>query len=182
MRCELLKRVLIQSLLVGVLATGALAGSADSSPDSATAPPRATTREKAMVPGKSGKESSLARILPFRKAKKPYQVGTASWYGRQFDGRATASGEPYDMYQFTAAHLTLPLGSWVKVTNLKNHKWVLVRVNDRGPYEPNRIIDLSYSAARMLDMKDRGVAKVRLDIIDTAPGEENSMAMVGGTP
>ena len=78
---------------------------------------------------------------------KPYQIGTASWYGENFDGKPTASGEPYEMYDMTAAHLTLPLGSYVRVTNLRNGKAVVVRVNDRGPIVPGRIIDLSYGAA-----------------------------------
>jgi len=99
-------------------------------------------------------------------ASKPYQIGKASWYGKQFHGRTTASGEPYDMFQFTAAHRQLPLGTWVKVTNLHNGRWVMVRVNDRGPVPESRIIDLSYGAAEMLfDAKDRGLLKVRLDIM-----------------
>ena len=99
-------------------------------------------------------------------SSKPYQIGKASWYGKQFHGRTTASGEPYDMFQFTAAHRQLPLGTWVKVTNLHNGRWVMVRVNDRGPVPESRIIDLSYGAAEMLfDAKDRGLLKVRLDIV-----------------
>ena len=96
--------------------------------------------------------------------QKPYQVGSASWYGKQFHGRTTASGEDFDMFEFTAAHRKLPLGTFVKVTNLKNGKWVIVRVNDRGPYVGNRIMDLSYSAARMLNFRD-GVERVRIDLI-----------------
>lgn len=95
---------------------------------------------------------------------KPYQVGSASWYGKQFHGKTTASGEDFDMFEFTAAHRTLPLGTFVKVTNLKNGKWIIVRVNDRGPYVGNRIMDLSYSAARMLNFRD-GVERVRIDLI-----------------
>ena len=95
-------------------------------------------------------------------------MGTASWYGKQFHGRETASGERYDMYQLTAAHRTLPLGTWVKVTNLRNGRWVLVRINDRGPVPTDRIIDLSYTAAQMLDMKAYGLARVRVDLVDTA--------------
>ncbi len=95
---------------------------------------------------------------------KPYQVGNASWYGKQFHGRTTASGEDYDMFELTAAHRKLPLGSFVKVTNLKNGKWIIVRINDRGPYVGNRIMDLSYSAARMLNFRD-GVERVRIDLI-----------------
>lgn len=95
---------------------------------------------------------------------KPYQVGVASWYGKAFHGRATASGEDFDMFELTAAHKELPLGTWVKVTNLRNGKWIVVRVNDRGPYVGKRILDLSYAAARMLEM-NRGLTKVRLDIV-----------------
>jgi rare lipoprotein A len=96
--------------------------------------------------------------------QKPYQVGTASWYGKQFHGKTTASGEDFDMFEFTAAHRKLPLGTFVKVTNLKNGKWIIVRVNDRGPYVGNRIMDLSYSAARMLNFRD-GVERIRIDLV-----------------
>ena len=101
-----------------------------------------------------------------RKPKKSpaYQVGTASWYGEQFQGKQTASGEPFDMRDFTAAHPTLPLGTFVKVTNLKNGSSVVVRINDRGPVVDGRIIDVSYNAARALGFKERGVQKVRLDL------------------
>jgi rare lipoprotein A len=96
----------------------------------------------------------------------PYQVGVASWYGKAFHGRTTANGENFDMFELTAAHRKLPLGTYVKVTNLRNGKWVVVRVNDRGPYVGERILDLSYAAARMLEI-NRGLAKVRLDIVQT---------------
>jgi len=95
----------------------------------------------------------------------PYQVGTASWYGEDFDGKPTASGEPYDMFGMTAAHPTLPLGSYVKVTNLHNGKTVVVKVNDRGPVVAGRIIDLSMSAAEALDFKAHGIQRVRLDVV-----------------
>ena len=97
---------------------------------------------------------------------KPYQVGTASWYGDTFQGKPTASGEPYKMYDMTAAHLKLPMGSYVKVTNLRNGKAVIVRVNDRGPVVPGRIIDLSYGAAQALQFRHRGLQRVRLDLVD----------------
>ncbi len=97
---------------------------------------------------------------------KPYQIGTASWYGQIFDGKPTASGEPYDMYDMTAAHLTLPMGSYVRVTNLRNGRAVVVRVNDRGPIVPGRIIDLSYGAAQALQFKQRGLQRVRLDLVN----------------
>ena len=98
---------------------------------------------------------------------KPYQIGTASWYGSYFQGRATASGEPYDMYDLTAAHPTLPLGSWVRVTNLRNGRAVVVRINDRGPIVPGRIIDLSYNTARVLHFESKGLQRVRLDVVNS---------------
>jgi rare lipoprotein A len=113
--------------------------------------------------------SKPARSKPeVRKQAKPtaYQVGTASWYGEYFDGKPTASGEPYDMYDMTAAHLTLPLGSYVRVTNLHNGKAVVVRVNDRGPIVPGRIIDLSYGAAQALQFTQKGLQRVRLDVVN----------------
>ncbi len=110
-----------------------------------------------------------------QKEPKPYQVGSASWYGTLFQGKPTASGETYDMYRYTAAHLDLPLGTWVKVTNLRNSKSVVVRINDRGPVTPGRIIDLSYSAAKQLEMAARGVAKVKIDVIPS-PGTQSGQA------
>ena len=97
---------------------------------------------------------------------KPYQVGTASWYGENFQGKPTASGEPYEMHDMTAASLTLPMGSYVKVTNLRNGKAVVVRINDRGPVVPGRIIDLSYGAAQALQMRAHGLQRVRLDLVN----------------
>jgi rare lipoprotein A len=88
--------------------------------------------------------------------------GVASWYGTKFHGRRTSSGEPYDMHAFTAAHKTLPLPTWVEVTNLRNRRSILVRVNDRGPFVANRIIDLSYAAARELDIVGDGTGLVEV--------------------
>jgi rare lipoprotein A len=96
---------------------------------------------------------------------RPYQVGTASWYGEYFEGRPTASGEAYNMYDLTAAHPTLPLGTLVRVTNLHNHRSVVVRINDRGPVVPGRIIDLSFNAARVLRFDRQGLQRVRLDVV-----------------
>jgi len=94
-----------------------------------------------------------------------FQTGIASWYGPGFHGRATSTREPYDMYDATAAHNTLPFGTQVLVTNLDNGKSAIVRINDRGPFSGGRIIDLSYSAAYLLDMIGPGTAQVRLDIL-----------------
>jgi rare lipoprotein A len=101
-----------------------------------------------------------------KPTKKKPQIGTASWYGGNFQGKSTASGEPYDMYQFTAAHRELPMGSWLKVTNMRTGQWLIVRVNDRGPFVGDRILDLSDSAAEMLDIKARGIARVKLEVVD----------------
>src|SRR5215831_13253181 len=106
-----------------------------------------------------------APTTPRKHSKKPYQVGTASWYGSFFQGKTTASGEPYNMNDFTAAHPKLPLGTMVKVTNLRNGRSAVVRINDRGPVVDGRIIDVSYNVARALDFKSRGVQRVRLDIV-----------------
>jgi rare lipoprotein A len=95
---------------------------------------------------------------------KAYQVGTASWYGEYFQGKTTASGEPFDMRDLTAAHPSLPLGTFIKVTNLRNGKAVVVRINDRGPVVDGRIIDLSREAASALGFKARGLQTVRLDL------------------
>ena len=103
------------------------------------------------------------------KRSKPYQVGTASWYGSYFQGKDTASGEAYNMYDLTAAHPTLPLGTYVRVTNLRNGRAVVVRVNDRGPVVEGRIIDVSYGAAQALGMKSRGLQQVRLDLVEAPP-------------
>jgi len=114
----------------------------------------------------SAQTSRIPKSEVHKQAKaKPYEVGTASWYGEFFDGKPTASGEDYDMYDMTAAHPSLPLGSYVRVTNLHNGRAVVVKVNDRGPIVPGRIIDLSYGAARVLQFEHQGVQKVRLDLV-----------------
>ena len=109
---------------------------------------------------------------------KGFQVGTASWYGEQFQGKQTASGEPFDMRDFTAAHPSLPLGTFVKVTNLKNGKAVVVRINDRGPVVDGRIIDVSYNAARALGFKEHGVQKVRLDLTQPTNNGPTTVALM----
>jgi rare lipoprotein A (peptidoglycan hydrolase) len=93
------------------------------------------------------------------------QVGLASWYGNQHQGRLTASGERFDERKLTAAHRTLPLETKVKVTNLENGKSIEVKVNDRGPYIPGRVLDLSTQAAKMLGMDKEGLALVRIEIV-----------------
>lgn len=97
-------------------------------------------------------------------------TGKASWYGRDFHNKKTASGINYDMYTFTAAHRTLPIGTVVKVTDQHNGKNVLVCITDRGPYVHGRIIDLSYAAARKLNLEDRGVSNVNLEVLSDEKG------------
>jgi rare lipoprotein A len=94
-----------------------------------------------------------------------YEVGDASWYGRKFHGRATASGERFNMRKMTAAHQAIPLGTRVRVTDLETGRSVIVRINDRGPFKKRRIIDLSWGAARRLGMVEKGVTKVGLQIL-----------------
>lgn len=105
------------------------------------------------------------------------KVGYASWYGKNFHGRPTSSGETYNMYAYTAAHKTLPLGTYCLVENLENGKKTIVRINDRGPFVKNRIIDLSYTAAKAIGLIGPGVAKVRV----TALGE-GTKTRVGRPP
>jgi rare lipoprotein A len=119
--------------------------------------------------GTPGQTQETIKPIPTKK----FQVGKASWYGRLFQNKKTASGEPYDMNDLTAAHRTLPLGSWVKVTNLKNDHSVMVRINDRGPVRKTRIIDLSYGAAKILGMGKAGISPVRLDIVETPTVAQN---------
>lgn len=102
-----------------------------------------------------------------QKKRHWYQVGRASWYGEDFQGQQTASGEDFDMNQMTCAHRSLPLGSLIRVTNLRNHRTIVVRVNDRGPMPQSRIVDLSYAAARFLGFSSRGTAPVRLDLVNS---------------
>lgn len=108
--------------------------------------------------------------LPLSPERGYKAKGLASWYGRKFHGKATSSGEPYDMYAMSAAHATLPLPSYAKVTNLDNGKSIIVRVNDRGPFHEGRIIDLSYTAAYKLDIL-KGVTPVEVEAVlpETAP-------------
>jgi len=104
--------------------------------------------------------------------------GIASWYGPQFHGRPTANGEIYNMYSLTAAHRILPFQTRVRVTNLENGKSVQVRINDRGPFVKNRLIDLSYNAARQLDMIGQGTAKVRVEAVKVAANEDSARYFV----
>ena len=130
------------------------------------------------APGKSGNPSPAEAALGITPAvpnplnqshhqEKPLAVWecTTSWYGDDFDGLPTANGETYDMYADTAAHPTLPLGSIVRVVNMRNHRSQVVRINDRGPYVEGRELDVSYEVARKLGFDQHGLAKVRLELL-----------------
>ena len=110
------------------------------------------------------------------------QSGIASWYGQEFHGRPTSNGEIYNMHELTAAHRTLPFGTMVEVTNLLNGRSVTVRINDRGPFVGDRIIDLSHAAARMLDMVGPGTIPIRLEVVKEvlpAPAGQRFAVQVG---
>lgn len=108
------------------------------------------------------------------------QRGIASWYGSDFHGWATASGEIYNMEALTGAHRTLPLGTVVRVTNAVNGKQVQVRINDRGPYAKGRIVDLSYGTAKALEMVDYGLAAVQLEVVGPHEAENWHLSQMGG--
>jgi len=109
------------------------------------------------------------KYYPMEKVSKGYaQCGVASWYGPGFHGKKTSSGEVYDMYDMTAAHCLLPLNTLVKVTNLANDKEIVVKINDRGPFVGERVIDLSLAAARKLGMAEKGIAPVRVAVLGPA--------------
>ena len=154
------------------------------------------------LPDTLGQEPEVVvRDEPFHKfANRPYTVfgqtyvpvvskqrskerGLASWYGKKFHGQKTASGEVYDMFALTAAHKTLPIPSYARVTNVKNGKSVVVRINDRGPFHPGRVIDLSYAAARRIGILDSGSALVEVErLLPGAADEAVAVAAPLPTP
>ncbi|HOD51123.1 MAG TPA: septal ring lytic transglycosylase RlpA family protein [Candidatus Hydrogenedentes bacterium] len=109
-------------------------------------------------------------MWPFGGSVPGVEEGIASWYGDEYHGRATASGEIFDQEAMTAAHRELPFGTIVQVTNLKNHRTVVVRINDRGPFIRGRVIDLSRGAARELNMLRDGIVPVRLEVLEWGTG------------
>ena len=116
---------------------------------------------------------------PMTSGKGYEKVGYASWYGQKFHGHLTSNGETYNMFAMSAAHKTLPLPSFVRVTNLENNKQAIVRVNDRGPFHDNRVIDLSYAAAVKLGYHSKGTAKVKLEVIHF---DEDNNVTIGSNP
>jgi rare lipoprotein A len=126
----------------------------------------AKPRVERLHPGANNPYTVLGRkYVPYQSLKPYRQRGVASWYGRKFHGRRTSSGERYDMYAMTAAHTVLPIPSYARVTHLGNGRSVIVRINDRGPFHSDRIIDLSYAAAHKLGVVNAGSARVEVEII-----------------
>ena len=149
-------------------------GPADHIPVNLNLVPDAVPQEEPLI--KSANLPYTALGMSFRPdtREKPYQAtGRASWYGKQFHGRKTSSGERYDMFAMTAAHPTLPIPSYARVTNLNNGKSVVVRVNDRGPFHRNRLMDLSYAAAYRLGFIKQGSAKIAIERVWPDAGGEN---------
>ncbi len=131
--------------------------------------PDAVPKEEPINPAATRPYQALGETYVPMKSYAPFkQAGIASWYGKRFHGRKTSNGETYNMYAMTAAHPTLPLPSYVKVTNPNNGRSVIVRVNDRGPFKHSRIIDLSYAAAYKLRILDRGSAHVEIEAVNAA--------------
>ena len=171
------------SLLVGIL-----------SACSASSPPRAPGDSRAAAPAPAAVAPRSDRGNPpfYDVLGKRYHVlpssagyverGIASWYGRNFHGLSTSSGEVYDMNAMTAAHTTLPLPTWVEVTNLASGKRVVVRVNDRGPFVANRLIDLSYAAATALDIVRDGTARVEVRAIAGPNGPPGEPTVAAAAP
>jgi len=121
--------------------------------------------KKPAPPPEKKEEKPIPEIKIEKRESKEVQYGVASWYGGEFHGRPTSSGEIYDMYQLTYAHNTLPLGTTVMVTNLENGRSLELKVNDRGPFVKERIIDLSYAAAQILGIWEMGTAFVKVEVI-----------------
>lgn len=191
--------------IAALLAMTVLAGCAATS----KGPPKATTSPKyysddgppETIPGNLASiPNAVPRDEPFhRYANRPYTVfghtyvpvvnkdpykqrGIASWYGRKFHGQKTASGEPYDMFAMTAAHPTFPIPSYARVTNLKTGQWVVVRVNDRGPFHSNRIIDLSYAAAAKIGIAGPGSGMVEVERVFESPEPQPESMAQAQTP
>jgi rare lipoprotein A len=140
-----------------------------SPPPNLDAIPDAVPRDEPLHRFANRSYSALGTTYTPQTVRGAYRAeGVASWYGRRFNGKKTASGEPYDMYAMTAAHPTLPIPSYARVTSLANGKSVVVRINDRGPFHSKRIIDLSYTAAHKLGYLGQGSARVRVESLDPA--------------
>ena len=142
-------------------------GPADNPPDNLSSIPDAIPKKEPLNKFSNRPYKVFGKTYYPMTTLKPYTAnGYATWYGKKYHGNKTSIGEVYDMYKMTAAHKTLPLPCYVKVTNLKNKKTVIVRVNDRGPFVKDRIIDLSYAAANRLEIIEKGSEFVKVELID----------------
>lgn len=147
-------------------------GPADHIPVNLNLVPDAVPQEEPLIKAANLPYSALGMSFRPDVTEKPYHAtGRASWYGKQFHGRKTTSGERYDMFAMTAAHPTLPIPSYARVTNLSNGKSVVVRINDRGPFHKSRLMDLSYAAAYKLGFVKQGSAKIVVDRVWPAPDD-----------
>jgi rare lipoprotein A len=139
-------------------------------PGLADLPDPEVRHERPTQRGNPASYTVLGRTYYVLRSAAGYEAtGNASWYGRKFHGRLTSSGEPFDMYQLTAAHRTLPIPTYARITNLDNGRSTVVRINDRGPFHDDRIIDLSYAAAVKLGFAAIGTARVKVEAIE--PGK-----------
>ncbi|MBC7756798.1 MAG: septal ring lytic transglycosylase RlpA family protein [Bdellovibrio sp.] len=142
-------------------------GPGDNPPKNIDSIPNAVPKKEPLLDRANKPYKALDAVYTPMTSYKPYKErGVASWYGKRYHGKNTSSGEVYDMYSMTAAHTTLPLPSYVKVSNPANGRWVIVRVNDRGPFKSNRVIDLSYAAAYKLRFASAGSTLVDVEAID----------------
>lgn len=171
-----------------LLLTGVLCACAASSPPRATSDSRAAVPEPVTVAPRGDRGNPpfydvLGKRYHVLPSSSGYvERGIASWYGRDFHGLSTSSGEVYDMNAMTAAHTTLPLPTWAEVTNLANGKHVVVKVNDRGPFVDNRLIDLSYAAATALDIVRDGTARVEVRAIAPQSGSQREPTFAAAAP
>lgn len=184
-KCALSKKILWPRLaaIAGLLAAMAAAGcsTVPANSDRAEGPAlkaAKTGRAKSYRPFMTGRAAGYKAVAAARAGRNYSGIGRASWYGRAFQGKRTASGEIFDMDNLTAAHRTMPLPSYARITNLKNGSSVIVRVNDRGPYAHNRLIDLSQRAAQLLGYHRGGLANVKVDYVGPAPAKTNDKAFL----
>ena len=169
MRINFILFTVVLSLLAGCSSVFVSQDSAPRNPpsDLSSIPNAVPKVEPVTKAGNPGSYVIRGKRYYVKKSSKGFvQRGIASWYGTKFHGRKTSNGERYDMYAMTAAHKTLPIPAYVEVTNLRNGRKIIVRVNDRGPFESNRIIDLSYTAAHKLGILGKGTGLVEIRAID----------------
>lgn len=167
----LIRHLIIVAFAAGLIACGHTRGRSDGAPARRMDPDEikdaVPKREPVTKAGNKSPYTVLGQTYVLLPSAKGYRAtGIASWYGTKFDGESTANGDRYDLYGMTAAHKTLPIPSYVLVTNLENNRQAIVRVNDRGPFVSNRLIDLSYAAATKLGYADKGTAFVEVAAID----------------